>query len=366
MRTATSPRVRKVSISVLAVTAFSLWGCSGSPAPVAEAGAAAGGAPGAGGADAATGAGGMGGSGGATVGTGGMPGRADGAAGGVPDPQEVRFCNDLSRVQCDKLMACAPFALKVIFGDLKTCQDRNALACANQVAIPGSTVTPALETACVQALTNTSCEDYANGVPVAACDFKGGAANGAPCSADRQCMTGNCVLAVGQTCGTCAAFIPAGGPCGGVAICAPGLACIPSANGTGICGTLGKAGAPCRTSDGCSYGFYCNALTCAAQMATLGASCNAGDACNEAGELLCDMATLRCVQAKYATPGQTCDAITRCLAGADCLATTATATSGTCFAPANDGEACSQIKSCIEPAGCVAGACRLPVPAVCN
>lgn len=87
MRTATSPRACNVSISVLAVTALSLWGCSGSSAPGAEAGAGSGG----------TGGGAMAGAGGSA--TGGAGGASDaGSDTGAPPATgrfNAKFCNPL-------------------------------------------------------------------------------------------------------------------------------------------------------------------------------------------------------------------------------------------------------------------------------
>jgi hypothetical protein len=99
----------------------------------------------------------------------------------------------------------------------------------------------------------------------------------------------------------------------------------------------------------------------------VGAACNAIDACSDAKELFCDEATLKCAVQKYAAPGEACDAAATivCLAGGDCLGMSG-ATTGTCFAPAKEGEACNRNKSCLEPAGCAGTTCRLPPSARCN
>jgi hypothetical protein len=285
----------------------------------------------------------------------------------MADPQAMKFCTDLNKVQCDKLQACAPALIKVAFGDVKTCQDRFNLLCASAQGGRGSTVTPAMQTTCAQALTSSSCEDFFNGVPIAACSFKGNGANGASCVSDAECQTGNCAAPpAGQTCGACAVFVAAGGACQSSGECTPGLSCVTTAAGAGMCAALGKAGAPCANSDNCGFGFFCDGKACVAKVATVGGACNAEDACSDVKELICDATTLKCVQQQYSPAGGMCNATftIQCLAGGDCLGMQGAMT-GTCSAPAGDGQACSQNKSCMLPAACAGGTCRLPMGAVC-
>jgi hypothetical protein len=284
---------------------------------------------------------------------------------GPPDPQEVKFCNDLNKAKCDKANTCLPYVLKALYGDVATCVAREGLLCASQVAVAGSTVTAAMQTSCTQALTAQSCDDYYNDVAVPACDFKGAGANGSACISGRQCQTGNCVALGGQSCGACAAFLPSGAPCNAGSACAPGLACLINAQGTsGLCGPLGKAGGACVRDSNCAYGLLCAAGKCAGALAA-GTACNpADDLCNFELGLYCDPTSSKCVELKYAAAGQPCDDLTQCLASSDCPASNSPAR--TCTPPAKEGEACSQTKGCLPPSGCARdGICHLPQPLVC-
>src|SRR5205814_5370675 len=108
-----------------------------------------------------TGTGGTSGTGGAPVGTGGAGGSVGGGTGGAaggqqvplatPDPAAVQNCTNQIKVECAKLEACLPGALKATYGDRPTCETQGAVVCKYEPAIPGTLVTPAMRTACVQA-----------------------------------------------------------------------------------------------------------------------------------------------------------------------------------------------------------------------
>jgi hypothetical protein len=286
---------------------------------------------------------------------------------GPPDPQEVKFCNDLAKITCDKLTTCLPFVLKATYGDSKTCLEREGLLCATSVAVPGSTINAAAEGGCAAALTAQTCDDYYNGTPTAACDFKGAGAAGGPCVSGRQCQTGNCVAIAGQTCGACAAYLPSGAPCNRSASCTPGLQCVTSPSGTGLCTALAKAGGPCAADDNCSFGLLCAAGKCVAALA-VNAACNAmDDLCGAEQGLFCDPTSSKCVAAKTPNAGEVCDRTTQCTASAACAAMAPMATTGTCVAPPKEGAMCNQTLGCLPPAGCARdGQCHLPVPLSCN
>jgi hypothetical protein len=289
----------------------------------------------------------------------------------TPDPAQVKYCSDGVKVDCAKRNTCAPGILKISYGDLATCDTQAVLACAGQPAIPGSTVTPAMQAACLKARMNQSCEDYFDAVDVPACDFKGGRALGASCVAGEQCMTGNCTAVQGQECGVCAAFLAAGASCAS-GNCGPGLVCVGN-----VCTALGKTGSPCTPAQPCGYGLFCNAGTCAAQGA-LGAACDptVDSVCSDAKDLACDPATKKCVVSKYVATGQVCNATTFCPAGNGCAVTSAMATMGTCAPLAKQGEMCTANLPCVEPFFCLAtsgnatsGTCGVPpvlAPDTCN
>jgi hypothetical protein len=277
------------------------------------------------------------------------------------------------RMDCAKLQACFPGIIKISYGDLATCQTRGVLACAGQPAVPGSTITPAMQAACLQARMNQSCDDYYNDAALPACDFKGSRPVGGSCVADEQCGTGNCDAVQGQNCGACAAQLTAGASCASGGTCGSGLFCI-----GGACLALAKAGATCGATQPCGYGLFCNAGACAPQ-AVEGATCDpaANDTvCSDAKDLVCDPATSKCIASKYVATGQVCNQTTFCPAGHGCAVASATATMGTCKPLAQQGQTCTANLPCVEPFACVvtsanatSGTCGVPpvlAPDVCQ
>ena len=312
-------------LAILVCTSF--LGCGGSSGGAATGGAGGGGAGAGGIRDGGAGTGGsVGGAGGSPTGgssaSGGMGGGGTGGGsapdGGTapriatPDPARVKWCSDGTRMDCAKLQACFPGIIKISYGDLATCQTRAVLACAGQPAVPGSTVTPAMQAACLQARMNQTCDDYYNDVDLPACHFKGSRPVGAFCVADEQCGTSNCDPVQGQGCGACAAYLAAGASCASGGSCGPGLFCI-----GGVCLAVGKAGSTCGANQPCGYGLFCNAGSCAAQAAE-GAACDpaaADTVCSDAKDLVCDPTTKKCIVSKYVATGQVCNQTTFCPAG---------------------------------------------------
>ena len=360
----------------------SLLGCGGSSGKAATGGTAGGGAGAGGIKDGGAGAGGgPGGAGGdPTGGTSGSSGMGGGSSDGgtappiaTPDPARVKWCSDGTKMDCAKLQACFPGVLKISYGDLATCQTRAVLACAGQPAIPGSTITPAMQAACLQARMNQSCDDYYNDVALPACQFKGSRALGASCVADEQCATGNCDAVPGQKCGACAAFLAAGAACTSGGTCGSGLFCL-----GGVCAALGKAGSTCSANQPCGYGLFCNAGTCAPQAAEGGTCDPAADdvVCSDAKDLVCDPATMKCLVSKYVATGEVCNQTTFCPGGHGCAVASATATMGTCKPLAQQGETCTRNLPCVDPFACLitsanatSGTCGVrPVqsPDICN
>jgi hypothetical protein len=178
---------------------------------------------------------------------------------------------------------------------------------------------------------------------------------GATCLVDADCGRGlDCAIPTGATMGTCVAYGAANAAClTGSLPCAAGLACVGDDETTGVKGT------------------------CEPQGAVLDAACDADRkaAANCYGDL-----GLVCIPAKKGSGVGTCQSITlaaagspcgdigsdpitgyaECAAGGLCKKASATATSGTCVAPAADGAPCDSNPlngpPCLPPAKCVATA----------
>ena len=171
---------------------------------------------------------------------------------------------------CEKLDTCAPFLVKVIYGDAASCADRLTKACTEQCKSPGSGMTETSILACEAALSTASCTDVFTNA-IAACSFRGTLAHGEVCGDSSQCASGFCSHG-GNLCGACAAKGAAGAACPSASndecqtglVCSQGKICAPSAVLGGACDDNTQ---PCPT------GMFCtSAKTCAATVAT-GADC---------------------------------------------------------------------------------------------
>jgi hypothetical protein len=263
-------------------------------------------------------------------------------------------------------------------------------ACANALALPGISVTPAALDACSSAVEAHGC----NGAFQGPCSFGPGAlADGAHCASPDQCMSDSCTA--GQTtgngtasaCGTCVA----GSMCG-TSVCAANTVCITNSTGASCAPiTFGSAGAAC---DGlkaqCNPGLVCSQVshTCA-QPGVMGDTCAApidcggslicslglqgmpstcqprgaaGAPCQSDGDCTpsfgCDDTSHTCVTLNWASAGQACGSTTRCLVGS-CQNN---GTSGsTCPTVIADGQPCNGnnvTQTCDTLAECV-GTCEI-------
>jgi len=268
--------------------------------------------------------------------------------------------------------------------------------CQNELALPGVNATSSDLEACISA---TSSEGCRQSQPVAACQLPAGSkAAGSPCNSDPQCQSYFCqITGPGTACGTCAATIADGKPCGGTTStqCGRSSACDlapPKTTGTCTAITYGTAGAACGTGPKqCATGFYCDLATlkCAA---TLGAGgkcsgaqdCNyplvcTGQKCANPGAAGASCATDsdctsglgcsskgKCGTVTWASGGQTCGDLARCLVGACPFGTTSAVKCPTVLA---DGQPCTTSSSkstCDVGATCMNGKCVLSDSVVCG
>jgi hypothetical protein len=203
--------------------------------------------------------------------------------------------------------------------------------CQNQIALPGSGMTPTTVEACAAALDASSCElPYG---PPAVCNFHGSLPGGAPCNEGLQCQSGLCggtalFGAGGQlgpwTCGTCEPFAAIGKACspGG---CSADAICLAKGK-TSVCVaiTQGDVGATCDAlAAQCKTGLYCSAQTgrCAKPA-------GAGEPCGEGSDPGGCAAPLGCA----GTP-ETCRSGSvgaQCISDPDCASGLGCGPSGTC------------------------------------
>jgi hypothetical protein len=298
---------------------------------------------------------------------------SDGGGGGPVGDSGLttdQACTTAGMAVCGKISACSPFLLQENFGDVATCSRRFALSCAAQLEAPGMPVGPDFVSACYAALAAGTCADYFAGVLPPACKPQpaGTRAVGDVCMSNWQCANDSCRTTEGSQCGTCAALATVGQSCA-TADCEPGLFC----NTNHYCHPYGAVGTACNTEHPCRYPLTCKAGLCAAGD-TLGATCvTSPQTCDLWHGLLCNPVTKKCDTIVQVQAGAVCgvgtDGIAHaCTGGASCNRPSMTATSGTCVAPAADGQACNATNGpyCTFPAVCVSGTCTPPGATTCK
>jgi hypothetical protein len=263
---------------------------------------------------------------------------------------------------CERLNACSPITIQILFGDLKTCTERQKLACNDALKAPGSGLTQSALNACAQALASASCEQAID-ENVPACQTTGERANGESCGTDEQCKSGYCSNANAQ-CGVCSDRLKAGVTCVADKDCQSGMVC----NEASKCAIPSAGGTACSETQPCQTGYYCRAGSCAANISQAGGTCDDLGSCDIIQGLFCNPTVGRCQSLKMAAAGSTCGLksgeFILCSAG-NCELT---GTDGICSALAKDGESCGVAAGgteCMMPAKCIAGRCKLPSSAAC-
>jgi hypothetical protein len=280
---------------------------------------------------------------------------------------QAATCATYAQNVCNRLQECFPTGLASRFNDLAQCMDRTKQACATNLAANGTGATPTTVDACGTAIKNAACDALFGATPLDACKAPAGTlADGTACGDDAQCTNRNCAKTSDPACGTCQARSPAGGGCVQSIQCEDGLFC----DATGKCVAAGKQGAACGLTNAtvCAADLVCHNGKCDLPLA-VGAMCNPVEqACNGARLDQCG-ANQTCEETKFAKSGDPCGVvngqITSCGAGGRCKLT---GQSGTCVAPAADGQACDAQKgpACIYPASCVKAVCTFPDPNACK
>jgi hypothetical protein len=281
-------------------------------------------------------------------------------------------------------------------------RQRYEQVCAHALALPGTNLTADQVSACVSAYGARGCRDFN---ALSGCNVPGTLAGGASCATGTQCQSSSCSKSsssadggsVTPACGTCDALIPDGQPCGGTARgqcssasrcetattppfcaavivgdvgsscsqapCKAGLFCNPT---TMLCAFPGGAGAACTDTTGCTYPLSCLGTppnqTCQSPQRA-GAPCTIDSDCSSG--LGCDPMARQCGAIGWASSGQPCGGLVRCLVG-NC---SASMTSGQCPVVIADNQPCTSSTgsaTCDTFASCINGTCTLAASIVCN
>jgi hypothetical protein len=307
------------------------------------------------------------------------PGDGPGATDGAPDSGPgadaadsgpasawIKICEELHDSLCAKIDECVPLHIKLTFGDVENCAKRQALTCANTMAAPGSTVTPAQAMTCITDIDDAICEQIVDRNLPASCRFMGTRDTGMACTEGSQCKTGYCTRPNDEMCGVCGAPGAANAVCEEDDDCAPSLVCHPDDK---KCVAPTAMGMPCTDAVPCRLGLRCAAGTCMPQLSQDGADCEEDSDCNNSLGLFCNPLNDKCIEIDVATSGETCgvisaDEVVQCQGLAECVINTGM--QGTCGQVVADGAACDGDKLCEPPANCIEGVCKIPSPAMCN
>jgi hypothetical protein len=307
---------------------------------------------------------------GGAAGSDGGTAMTDGPAGRTGSPAAMVDCAQVASTYCGTIDRCAGLYLKVGYGDVATCEARLRIACADQLAAPGTGYTPASVGACLTAVRAASCADLLDH-HVTGCALAGMRADGQACGGDAQCTSSHCKQ--DDVCGQCAPLPAAGEACTENDDCALGMVCA-GPDGKKRCATPAAVGAACSASVPCTLGNFCKQGVCA-KVAGPGEPCSGEGSCDGLQALYCDEGAKTCRKAVLVAPGEPCGIVNGgyaiCTGGGACagLNPNLLQLTGVCAAPAKDGEACGAAangRPCLPPARCSAGACKLPASASCQ
>ena len=295
----------------------------------------------------------------------------------------AQACAELSVDRCTKLQMCSEADLERRFGDIGTCETREALACTADQMAPDTAATPAGALACGDARCRRA--------PAATSSARARrwrarsrrARARARASSARSARARSARPARPRCAGSVATCRIVGTSCAASG-CGPTLIC---ADNPQTCQVPGTANSSCNEAAPCGNGFSCvgttknNPGSSKAEQITSGGACdpnhNTRSGCSGDAGLVCNENNNTCVNEPRVAAGQPCGVINgiknACLAGATCVIA-ANQVKGTCVAPAADGAACntSTGPDCFFPARCIpttsggtAGTCQLPGSASC-
>jgi hypothetical protein len=307
-------------------------------------------------------------------------------------------CADQAAAICARRTACTymDYGVTLTYGDDATCLERQPLTCVHNLHVVDTGSTSAEVEGCAQSYASLSCSDFFDGFMPDRCIAAGPGATGSSCSSNAQCASDSCVVPPHQICGTCQPQPLAGASCNTRADCGHDLTCaIPSGASSGACVALVGDGMaclsgmiPCVAGDTCVGDDPTTGVmgTCKRAGNSVGAPCDSSrktmPACDGNFGLACTGTAGTCQPIVLVAYGGVCGVmgaanakILYSCAGGGLCAKAAMATTGTCVAPAADGDPCSIDTTvgppclspaiCVVPSGSTAGTCVLPDPAAC-
>jgi hypothetical protein len=334
-----------------------------------------------GGAGKAGSAGAAGASGGGAGGAGGTIEPVDGGDSGsdvsYPDvpPKKTaeEACKTYVGAYCSQLDKCSPIYLQLLFKDAAECEAKLVPVCVKSLGLSDTAKTPEFTAGCGEAIATLDCSSFlGRKVPSACNPPPGPRAEGAICGEDGQCATGYCATALDEACGTCANRAAADQDCTRDDDCLFGLICSKEQKCTPYVGKDGD----CDDNHPCEPGLSCKGLvggTCT-DPAGPGKACDtqqvALPGCDLNAGYFCNYITHVCQQADLVHAGDPCGVVNSgyALCTQSSMCKLGGGMSGTCLAPAADGEACDLTDGpyCTLPSRCVGNICTAPDPQGCK
>jgi hypothetical protein len=296
-------------------------------------------------------------------------------------------CTDLAGAVCTKVSECATPLFNEVYGNVATCQSRQAAACQKGLALPTNGDTPGFAEDCSKSYATATCTNVLQNTQTTACTRTtfGTVGDGGACGTDGQCLSGKCQTDSTTGCGKCIEPLGAGQTCQSTSDCQSGLTCVVTATNptASTCVAPAASGKPCSNTSPvtpCQSGLLCVSGTCTAPLAA-GSACDPkASQCDAASGYWCTPVGTRCVPVLYAAAGQPCGYdsttgdLTACSGGGGggllgaCMNIDKTTGKGTCAGAAADGAPCDNTNGpfCMPPALCLNGACTVVDPATCN
>jgi hypothetical protein len=282
---------------------------------------------------------------------------------GVTQVSEAVACADFVNALCGELDKCGAPEVKILYGDVTTCQTRLTITCKSALHNPGTTLTTNRLDACAKDIMALSCTSAFNHtIPDSCKAVPGTLADGAVCGDDGQCKSAFCKKPAGSACGVCGerdGTCVVDGDCVSGSVCA-GTTCVQRA----------AMGAACSDTQPCMYGLVCDGGSCK-MPAGLGMSCTpntSGGNCDLTQGNFCNPVSMVCQAVGYAGPGASCglqgSGYSVCTSNGRCTAQI----NGNCKAAAADGAACDPVNqpNCQPPATCINSLCTLPDTSTCK
>jgi hypothetical protein len=252
------------------------------------------------------------------------------------------------------------------YGDMPTCVAQQTTNCTNALMAPQNGNNPTLVENCVSALAGSSCQDFFDNLPPAACTPTGPRANDAPCTFNGQCMSGYCNGTKTSVCGTCGPAPAVGADCTS-STCAYGDRCVAAVS---ACEAVVSTNQSCDPSNPCDRGLSCvgedtktmTAGTCETAGTRIGVPCGGTmPGCDPTRGLYCGGPTgaKTCQRVVYPNyNGSVADGGSVATDGGSDGGTAPTPTGTPCGTLADGSHVGCVAGNCYEPSGSNMGTCK--------